>query len=176
MTSSVLRQSPRGRGLWLVAPVLVAAAVLFIPSLAVKPSGQPAILLLGQTVIAGVVIGVGRQGFDVLGVRLLLASVAVPLGWWAGGAASDPACTGFQSCSQWVALGVVLVAALVALFLAVVAVPTTLLWNKGLGSLRPELAWSRIPRPRTWWQWLLLVVATLAVLFAIQFALGIPAP
>jgi len=169
-----MQQNPRGRTFWMVGPVVLAAAVLFIPSVLVKPSEQPAILLLGQVVIAGVVLGAGRQGFDVLFLRMVVASLALPLGWWAGGAASHPACTGLQSCFQWFALGVGLLAVLVAVVLALVAVPATLVWNRGLRSLRPELAWGRLPRPRIWWQWVLLVVGVVIGLIALQVALGIP--
>lgn len=176
LTSAVLPQKPRGRGLWIVGPVVVAAAVLFAPSLVVKPSEQPALLLLGQVVVAGVVLGAGRQGLDLLGLRMGVSSLAVPLGWWAGGATNHPACTGLQSCFQWVALGVVLLAVLVALVLALVAVPMTILWNRGLGSLHPELPWSRLPRPRRWWQWGLLAMGVVIGLIALQFALGIDSP
>jgi hypothetical protein len=60
--------------------------------------------------------------------------------------------------------------------LSLVALPTTIVWNRGVANLRPELPWRRVPKPRTWWQWLLLVLAVVVGLFGLQLALGISSP
>ena len=176
LTSAPLPRQGSRQQRWLLASVLAAGAVLFVPSVLVSPRAQPASLVLAQLLIAGAIVGVGRQGIDLLGPRLLLASCGLPLGWWAGGAASNPPCTGLQNCFQFVMLGLVFTALVVAVVLALIAIPTTILWNRGLDSLRPELPWRRFPRPRTSWQWAALVVGLAAALVGLDVALGIPAP
>ena len=173
---SALSGDPWNRRLWLTAPVLAAAAVLFLPSLIIRSNQQPAALLLVQALIAGLLLGLGRQGLDVLGLRLLAASLAATLGLFVGGAGSSPVCTGLQECFQWFALGVVFISIFITVALSLVALPTTIVWNRGVANLRPELPWRRVPKPRTWWQWLLLVLAVVMGLFGLQLALGIPSP
>jgi hypothetical protein len=164
------------RRFWLTVPVLAAAGVLFVPSLIVRSSQQPAALLLAQGVIAGLLLGLGRQGLDILGLRLLAASIGATLGLLVGGAGSSPLCAGLQGCFQWFALGVVFISIFIGVALSLVALPTTMLWNRGVANLKPELPWGRVPKPRAWWQWLLLVLAVVVGLFGLQLALGIPSP
>jgi len=59
---------------------------------------------------------------------------------------------------------------------SLVALPTTMLWNRGVANLKPELPWGRVPKPPAWWQWLLLVLAVVVGPFGLQLALGIPSP
>lgn len=176
LSSAPSHRHTSSRGRRLLSLVLAASAVLFVPSVLLSPSRQSASLLLVQVLIAGAVLGVGRQGIDLLGLRLLLASLALPLGWWAGGAASNPPCTGLQSCFQFVTLGLIFMALLVGVVLALVAIPITVFWNKGLITLRPELPWRRLPKPRTSWQWALLAVGVSVGLIGLDLVLGFPAP
>jgi hypothetical protein len=62
---------------------------------------------------------------------------------------------------------------LAGLLMAIVAVPTTILWNRGVASLAPELPWPAL-RPRTWWQVLLLVVCIVVLITGLDLFLGIP--
>src|ERR1700682_6223252 len=102
---SALSGDPWNRRLWLTAPVLAAAAVLFLPSLIIRSNQQPAALLLVQALIAGLLLGLGRQGLDVLGLRLLAASLAATLGLFVGGAGGSPIWPGLYGFFLWFALG-----------------------------------------------------------------------
>jgi len=158
----------RHHRLWMVAGVVLAWAVLAIPFL-VSPSReqQPAVFTVGFLVTA-VILGIGRQGIDVLFLRLFaFASALIVLGVRHGGQ-----CPAEWGCTWLVVLGAV-ASALASLCVAIVAIPTTILWNRGVASLAPELPW-RALKPRTWWQVLLLVVCVVVLVAGLDLFLGIP--
>lgn len=167
----------RHRSRTLVVGLILAWAILFLPSIAVAPDRQPAVLLLAQIVLAGVVLGAGRQGFDLLSLRVLLASVALPLGWVLGYQLEGHLSTcagGFACFQEWATVGL-FTALLAAFFTVVVALPTTLVWNRKPATLKPELPWRRVT-PRTWKQWILLGLGIMVAIVGLPILLGIPSP
>lgn len=170
---------PSSRRLWLVGSVLLAWAVLLVPSLLVSTDRQPVIVPFVQVLACGLLLGVGRQGVDVLVVRLLLVAPVVIVGWVVGSHlhSSGPLCSDLQgvSCLQGMTLAVLFGGFLTAMVFALIAFPTTLVWSRDFASLRPELPWKHVPWPRNWWGWVLLSVAILVLLGAFYISLGIPA-
>ncbi len=161
----------------LTGAMVAAVIILLIPSAVLSADQQPLVVIIAEAIVCGVVVGIGRQGIDLLAVRLLIVSVSVVAGWVAVSRYlhHTSICTATPGCTQGIALGIVFGAVVMAIFLALIAVPATLLWNRGAKSLAPEFHW-RVLKPRSWWQWVLLVLGVLVILFAIQFALGIPTP
>jgi hypothetical protein len=165
---------------WLIGSVLLAWAVLLIPSVLVSPEHWPAVVLVAQIILCGLILGAGRQGVDVLLLRLLLVGAMALPAWILGTQLheSRPLCTDLQgvSCIQEWATEVLFGGFLVAVAFSVIAFPTTIVWNRRFASLRPELPWRRVPRPRVWWQWVVVVFGAIPVLVGLQFLLGIPTP
>lgn len=165
---------------WLIGSVLLAWAVLWIPSIAVSPEHFPAVVIIGQVILCGLILGAGRQGLDVLLLRLLVVGPMALVAWVLGAQLHEtrPLCPDLQgvSCIQGFATAGLFGGFLVAIVLSVIAFPTTLVWTRKFASLRPELPWTRVPRPRGWWQWVLAVFAASGLLFGLQFLLGIPTP
>jgi hypothetical protein len=118
-------------------------------------------------VVSGILLGVGRQGIDVMGVRTLIASMAVL-------AAVPVRCSGFGECINAYEFGVPAVGFFGLVGFGLIALPINVLWNRGFSSLAPEFAWSRLSRLK-WWQWALLGVTAFVVLVAYYLSLGIPA-
>jgi hypothetical protein len=165
---------------WLIGSVVLAWAVLLIPSMLVSPERWPAAVLIAQIILCGLVLGAGRQGVDVLVLRLLLVGPMALIAWLLGALLheSRPLCTSVEgvSCIQGLATAALFGGFLVAIVLSVIAIPTTIVWTRRFASLRPELPWSRVPRPRVWWQWTGVVLAAIILLVGLQFLLGIPSP
>jgi hypothetical protein len=165
---------------WLIGTVLLAWAVLLIPSMLVSPERWPAPVLIAQFILCGLVLGAGRQGVDVLVLRLLLVGPMAPIAWVLGAQlhGSTALCTDVEgvSCIQGLTTAVLFGGFIVAVVLSVIAFPTTIVWSRKFASLRPELPWSRLPRPRVWWHWVFAVLAAIVLLFGLQFLLGIPTP
>ncbi len=86
------------------------------------------------------------------------------------------ACGGLQSCAQLVVFGAIGFGLYGTVVLAVVAFPTTLIWSKGAKSLKPELPWGRVPKPKSWWQWTLTVLGLILAIPFVGVLLGIPWP
>lgn len=178
LTSATLRSpSPSRREQWLAGSVLLAWAVLLVPSLAVSPDRQPEVVPLAQVILCGLLLGVGRQGIDVLVLRALLVAPMVVIEVIVGRHlhATFPLCSDSQgvTCIQSLTVAVLFGGFAVAIILALIAVPTTMVWSRGVASLRPELHWSRLPKPRTWEGWVLLA---LVLLVGLPILLGIPSP
>jgi hypothetical protein len=173
-------QAPHRREGRLVLSLLLACAVLLVPSLVVSPDQQPELVPFVQVILCGLLLGAGRQGIDVLMLRVLVAAPVVLVGWIVGRHlhANFPLCTDSHgvACIQSLAAGVIFGAIVVAIILAVIAIPTTIAWSRGFTSLRPELAWSRAPRPRTWGDWVLVAVVALVLLVGLPILLNIPSP
>lgn len=165
---------------WLIGSVLLAWAVLLIPSMLVSPERLPAAVVIAQIILCGLVLGAGRQGVDVLVFRLLLVGPMAPIAWVLGAQLheSRALCTDVEgvSCIQGLATAALFGGFILAVVLSVIAFPTTIVWSRRFASLRPELPWSRLPTPRVWWHWVLAVLAAIVLLFGLQFLLGIPTP
>jgi hypothetical protein len=167
--------SPSRREQWLAGSVLLAWAVLLVPSLVISPDRQPGFVPIAQFSLCGLLLGVGRQGIDVLALRVLLVAPMVVIEVIVGRHlhASFPLCSDSQgvTCIQSLTVAVLFGGFSLAIILAAIAIPTTILWRKGVRHLRPELPWSRVPKPKTWEGWVLLAVV---LLFGLPILLGIP--
>ena len=162
------------RWLWLTGGVIFAGALWFIPFLVLPPGPQPFILGLAQVVACGLILGVGRQGIDVLMLRLLIATLGVSLGLVLTELSDGQTlCRGAQDCLQYGVLLVGFGGAVLAILMAFVAVPTTIVWRRGFGGLGPELGW---PIPKAAWQWVVLSFGVAAGLYVVIFLMGIPWP
>jgi|GEM_PF-4470707 hypothetical protein len=166
------------RRLWLVGGVAVSWAVLLVPVVVSGPTQIPPLWVLLQVLVCGVLLGLARQGVDVLAIRLLVSAEALFLGDLLARAASHTAliCVGPVDCFDTVLLGAVGFGLYGAVLLGLVAFPATLLWNRGVGNLRPEMPWHRLPRPHTWWHWALVGVAILLILVGVKLVYVIPSP
>src|SRR5260370_30130158 len=78
--SMTTRRSTPGRGLRLVATTLIAWALFVLPLALVAPAQEPALAVLGQVLICGVILGIGRQGVDVLLLRLFIVATGLFVG------------------------------------------------------------------------------------------------
>jgi len=179
ITADITSPNSRHRN-WLIGSVLLAWAVFLIPPMLVSPERWPAAALIAQIILCGLVLGAGRQGVDVLVLRLLLVGPMALIAWVLGAQLheSSALCTDVEgvSCIQGLATGVLFGGFFVAVALSLVAFPTTIVWSRRFASLRPELPWSRLPRPRVWWHWVFAVLAAIVLMFGLQFLLGIPTP
>jgi hypothetical protein len=160
----------RHHRLWMVAGVVLAWAVLAIPYLVSRAGEQRSAVFGVGFLVTAVILGVGRQGMDVLFLRLFAVSAALVILGAHDGQASP--CSGGWGCTRLVVLGAV-GSGLASLLMAIVAVPTTILWNRGVASLALELPWPAL-RPRTWWQVLLLVICIVVLVTGLDLFLGIP--
>jgi hypothetical protein len=153
-----------------VAGVLIAAILVLAPVLMLAPAQEPASLAVAQLLICGVILGIGRQGIDILLLRLIGVSVVVLIGFQVG-QHQGPVCIESQNCVQSTALAVLTFAIFGMTALSVIAVPTALLWSRRFGSLKPELPW---PKPKAWWQWVLLMLVIFVGIPVLALLLGIP--
>jgi hypothetical protein len=141
---------------------------MLVPSF-VNPLHQvPEVVFYVQLVVAGTVIGLGRQGLDTLLTRAWVAALGVLLlaavSW--GAATKDIADRAFD-----LALGIDFLVPIVAILLAVIALVVTVMHNRGFRQLgRLELPWRALLRPRNLSQslfamviWIPLVVGWLAL-------------
>jgi hypothetical protein len=154
------------RSMWLAVGVIAAAAILLATSLSSPNQSLP--LLLVQVVSCGIILGLGRQGIDVLLLRLVVPSFIGQTAWTLS---TSSRCAG-PDCLTWRAFGVGFGAITIAGLLAIVAIPMAIVTNGGLERLRPEFNW-RVPRtPREWTFVFLVLLVCLATLWVV---LGIPA-
>jgi hypothetical protein len=158
--------------LWLGAGVVLASAIVLVP-FAVLADPEPEPVVVVTLFFGAALLGVGKQGGDILAIRLIVVSTALLLGWDTVGQ-HGTLCRGVSGC-QGLGAGLLFGSPVIAACLAIVAVPITLRWNRNRPSLRPELPWNRVPKPRTWWQWLFVAVGCVLLLGALQILLGIPA-
>jgi hypothetical protein len=152
---------------------LGAAAAMIVPSFVIAPSRQPIGLLLLQVLICGAALGIARQGIDVLIVRLVVVSLAAPIGWKVTPlATTSPGCGGGH-CGEWVVAGAVFFAFIVAFLMALVAVPVATLRNGARRALSRELRWRGPTSPVA----RILTIGTVSVaLIATWAVLGVPSP
>ena|ERR1700674_480677 len=68
------------RTLWLTVGVVAGAAIFLVPILVFAPHQVPAPVAVAQFLACGVLLGLGRQGVDILELRLLAASLALLVG------------------------------------------------------------------------------------------------
>jgi hypothetical protein len=65
----------------------------------VPPGKQSGLFLLVQIAAAGLLLGMGRQGIDLLLIRSLLIAWAVPVGWMLG-SGDTLHCAGLYDCGH----------------------------------------------------------------------------
>src|SRR5258708_12852899 len=80
LTNSLRKMEARYRSLWLVGGVAVSAVILLVPVAISGPTQIPPLLALLQILACGLVVGLARQGVDVLVIRLLISAEALFLG------------------------------------------------------------------------------------------------
>ena len=173
-TRVVTNQVASSRPLQLATSLVLAVAILVAPTMFFGRDGQPPLVVAAEFVAAGILLGLGRQGIDVIVLRLLTTSLALLLGWAAVAAvqARKMLCPDIAGCQE-LALGLIFGAILIALLLAVVAIPTNLALTHSLSALKPELPWQRLPLPQRWWQWLAAFIVSVVVLYFIAGLLGL---
>src|SRR5438067_1614097 len=81
---------------WLVIGVIASWAVVIVPILLIAPQQEPVVLGFAMLVGGGALVGLARQGADVLAIRVLIAAQSLFLGDLLGRAVShNPvACSG----------------------------------------------------------------------------------
>ena len=156
----------------MIAGVVAATAILALPPALMRPSQPPGALVLVQVLAAGAVLGIGRQGIDMLLIRALAAATLMLATLSVVGDVSVSQCGGIGQCG-WLAVLILIGALFLAAVLGVVAVPTAALWSRGLDGLRPEGAW-RVLRPRTARHLFALIVGVAGLLVGLDLFLGIP--
>jgi hypothetical protein len=165
----------RSRSSWLVSSLLVVWALLFGSVLVVTLTRWPTIGLLVPMLLGGVILGIGRQGIDVLLLRLFAAATAlfvgpIPVHLMPG---SGPICVGALDCAQSLVLGVFGLGLYGMVLSTPVSILTTVIWNMGVTALKPEIHW---PVPTKWWHWALLLSGVGALIFLSGLILGVPWP
>lgn len=158
--------------LWMTGAELAAIAVFTMPSLFYSTSPPPPIVV-AQVLVGGLLLGCGRQGIDLLAVRVLLAFTAVFVVTELDHTATQVTCSGASECVR-AALLAVLGLSLVSAFFGAVVIPVTMVWNRGFRSLAPEFAWHRL-KDRSKRLWVIVVVVGVILLAAFYLSLGIPA-
>jgi hypothetical protein len=165
----------RWRRFWLTGGVLGAWALLLLPVALAAPAQEPGPVAVVQLLICGIILGIGRQGLDVLLLRLFAAAsgllVGSVVGQWK--IAHVSVCASPLDCLQSLLVGLFGFGMLGTVFLALVSIPATVVWNRGVASLRPEIHW---PVPTKWWHWLVLLLGIAAVVFVSGLILGVPWP
>lgn len=152
--------------------VLVVWGLILIPMWATAPAQEPVPLAIGQLIACGVILGVGRQGIDVLLLRLLAASMALVVGGQLQ--TQTPPCGSSLHCVQVLLNAMIVLGVFGTSVLALVALPTSIIWVRGIAALRPELPWRRVPIPNAWWQWALLLAGLIAITYLLLFVMQIP--
>jgi hypothetical protein len=162
------------RWLWLTGGAVIAASVWLVPYLILTPGPQPMVLSLIQVAVCGLVLGLGRQGIDVLVMRLLFATLGVSFGLLISESAHGQAlCSGAQGCFQYLVLLFGFGGLVLAILMAFVGVPTTVVWRRGLTGLGPELTW---PLPSAAWQWAVFIAGAVFGVYAFVYLMGFPWP
>ena len=168
MIDSLRDNERRHHWFWMIGVLLLVWPMWVLPYRLLPSlySYQAIGVVLG--VLTGIALGAGRQGIDLLAIRLFLGSTAVL-------AATPAVCTGTGDCFHAYEVGLVVFGPYGTVLLAVFAIPTSLLWNRGASSLKPELPWQRLSQLKSW-QRATLLVALAVVLVASYISLGIGAP
>jgi hypothetical protein len=117
--------------------------------------------------VTGLLLGIGRQGIDLLAVRVFIASMAQL-------AAIPPVCSGFGECLNAYEIGAPVYGVFGLIVFGLVAIPINALWNRGVTGLAHEFAWSKLTRLKAW-HWVLLAVIAFFALLVYYLSLGIPA-
>lgn len=150
----------------------VGVAVMLV-AFALRPNDEPSLL---PFLACGVVLGLGRQGFDVLAMRVVSAAVAVVAGYvWVSAILHGKSCSSV-ACWQDVGFSLLVFAAPLAAAFAVIALATNLVWCRGVGSLsEPQIRWAAVSRA----QWAMiggLALSAVVLLVALVVSLGIGPP
>jgi hypothetical protein len=149
--------------------------VLLVPLVVSAPAQEPALIAIVQVVMCGAILGIGRQGIDLILLRLFVVASALLVGTLLGQLKQGhiSICSGSVDCLQPLILGILGFGLYGTVVLALVSLPVTMIWNRGAESLRPEFHW---PIPKTWWQGLLLLLSVGGVIFVSGVVLGVPWP
>jgi hypothetical protein len=163
------------RGWRLAVGVLVGSGLVVVPVLVAGPDHLSNAVLAGGALACAILIGVGRQGIDVLILRLVAAGIVVSFGWVFGGAIvqSSSICPALYECDV-ITLDLVLLGLVIAAFLSFGAIPTWIVWTRGFSGLHLEIAWRRLLVPRTWWHW--VVMFGVLGVFLTSCVLAFPTP
>jgi hypothetical protein len=153
---------------WLVGALVVVWLMWVLPFHLIPSLSTFGAAVVALGIFTGIVLGVGRQGIDLLAIRLFAASTAV--------LTDTPAvCSGPADCFHAYEIGIVGFGLFATVVLAVFAIPTNIAWNRGINRLKPELPWLRLSQLKTW-QWNVLWLGVAAFLLAFYISLGIPFP
>ena len=137
------------RGIWLLGSVVFTWAIVLVPSMFLAPIREPGIVVVAQLVCCGVILGAGRQGVDILLLRVIASTLSfVVAGIWT----NHGVCRGLLDCLQYLLLGGVAFGVYGAAIITIVAFPTSILWSRGLASMRLELP-----------PWLLIVLGVMLI-------------
>jgi hypothetical protein len=168
MIDSIRENERRHHWFWMVGVLVVIWLMWVLPYHLIPSLYAFGAVAVALGIFTGIVLGVGRQGIDLLAIRLFAASTAV--------LADSPAvCSGPADCFHAYEIGLVGFGLFATVVLAVFAIPTNIAWNRGISSLKPELPWRRLSQLKTW-QWNLLWLCVIVFLLAFYISLGIPFP
>ena|SRR5438445_606633 len=152
---------------WMVGSLGLVWALWLVPFLVRRPVVDSE---LGYTVllaITAVLIGIGRQGVDLIASRLFVSAMAVV-------ATVHISCSGLGECFNAYEYVVPGLGIFLVVLMWFVAIPVNVAWNRGVGSLSPEFPWRRLATLEPWQQ-VALGVTVVVALLAYYLSLGIPA-
>ena len=161
---------------FLSAGVIACWAVILVPLVLLAPAPEPPWLGVLQLLLCGLILGLGRQGIDVLAIRLVAASLALPASSaiWDLLTMHSASCQGLGPCFQVWSITVLFLAAYGSVVAGLIAVPVAVVSNgRHITSLKPEIAW---PNSRPWWQWAILCGLIVLCVPLLGVLLGIPWP
>jgi hypothetical protein len=152
---------------WMIGTVVAVWAMWDLPYRLAPALYQSGALGMALVVVTGLLLGSGRQGIDLLTVRLFAATLGLL-------SATPAQCVGPADCLHAYEIGLVGFGAFGTVLFGLLAIPTNIVWNRGVKSLKPEFAWGRLAHLRRSQSIVLwLAIAGLATTFYIS--LGIPA-
>ncbi len=167
MTTSLVDLERKHHWTWMIGSLGLVWALWLVPFFWYRNYVENQLATTALLGITAVVIAVGRQGFDLMGVRLFASAMAVV-------ATTRVQCTGLGECVNAYEVGVPVLGIYCTVLMWFVAIPVNMLWNRGVSSLAPELPWRRLVAMNRWQKAALGVTAAVAAL-AYYLSLGIPA-
>lgn len=167
LISSLRDLEQRHHRTWMIGPLALIWLLWVFPLRLYPSQTDNQAVATGFLIITGILLGVGRQGIDMMGLRTLVASMAVL-------AAVPVRCGALGECINAYEIGVPAVGLSGLIGFGLIALPVNVLWNRGFSSLAPEFAWHQLSSLKGW-QWALLGVTAFVVLVAYYLSLGIPA-
>ena len=158
----------------LSATVAAAWAIVWVPYAAYSGRDEPLAAYWVEFVLIGILLGLGRQGVDVLLIRISAFAAMVIATGAVAQQHSDHAtlCGSFAECARVSAIGVIGTGLFVGIT-AIITLPVAWACNRRAPGLFPQLGWGRL-RPRTWWQLLLIFACGVSMIVALEFLLAVP--